>query len=87
MTGERGQLLVDCLETPGIHPDLLARQDWLLSGIYGLLRQITGKLDPEATLPPPIKTLSKDWLQDITAYRRLLRDLKPPNEPPSYDYG
>lgn len=60
MGGARGQLLRASALMPGIHPDLLHRFDWLLTGLYRGIAELV----PSAQLPT-IPDPNGDWLLDM----------------------
>jgi hypothetical protein len=64
-------LLASALNYPGRHPDLVAREDAYLGGIYSLLKILAAKLVPEADSPPDIVPLTDSWLLDIHALHTL----------------
>jgi hypothetical protein len=71
LKGRRGSLLASSLNYPGRHPDLVAREDAHLGGIYALLKIIAAKIAPEAELPQDIAPLSASWLLDVHALHTL----------------
>lgn len=60
-------MLYAALNYGSAHPDITARQDALLLGIYTMMRTITHTLCPQEERLPEIKPLGIGWILDIVA--------------------
>jgi len=66
LEGDGGAVVRACLsQRAGNHPELLTRQDWLLTGIYRMIRDIRTRLCPSFPPVDDVEDLPQDWLSDV----------------------
>ena len=58
-------MLSAALGHAGRHPDLVRREDYLLTGIFRMLRTLTLRLAPGSDVPRDVVDLGTGWLSDM----------------------